>query len=354
VRVYRWIGVALLIAALASAPARAETVDEFYRGKRLTLIVGYGPGGGYDVFARLLARNFGKHIPGTPHILVQNMPGAGSLAAANYLYSIAPKDGSAFGLIARDMPLLGLLGSNSNVQFDPRRFAWLGSSSSFAEDAYVLLVRKDAPVKSIADARRPSGPPLLLGGTAEGATGGDIPRILQDALGLNIKLVLGYRDTAAIFLAIERGEVHGRMTDLSAIRSIRPDWLKPDSSFRLLLQFARRTRHPDHPDVPTARELALTPTGRALVEFMETPLMTMARPFTLPPNVPQDRLDALRAAFDAAHRDPQYVDEAARLGVYISPVRGEDMARSIEDMAHAPPAVLDHVRRLLTGRKGGG
>jgi tripartite-type tricarboxylate transporter receptor subunit TctC len=349
----RCVGIALFIAALSPAHSGAETVAEFYRGKRLTLIVGYGPGGGYDVFARLLARHLGKHIPGTPHIVVQNMPGAGSLSAANYLYSIAPRDGSTFGLIARDMPLLGLLGSNSNVQFDPRRFPWLGSSSSFADDAYVLLVRKDAPVKSLADARRPSGPPLLLGGTAEGATGGDIPRILQDALGLNIKLVLGYRDTAAIFLAIERGEVHGRMTDLSAIRSLRPDWLKPDSGFHLLLQFARRTRHPDYPDIPTARELALTSTGRALVEFMETPLMTMARPFALPPNVPQDRLDALRAAFDAAHRDPQYVDEAAKLGVYISPVRGEDMTRSIEDMAHAPPALLDRVRQLLAAKKGG-
>src|SRR5229473_3349975 len=251
--------VVLVVAALAASQAPAETVEDFYRGKRLTVTVGYGPGGGYDVFARLLARHLGRFIPGNPQILVQNMPGAGSLIAANYLYSVAPKDGTAFGLVARDMPLLGLIGNNSNVQFDPRKFSWLGSSSSFADDAYVMIVRTDAAVKSIADARRPGGPALLLGGTADGATGGDVPRILQDALGLNIKLILGYRDTAAIFLAMERGEVSGRMTDLSAIRSVRPDWLKPDSGFHLLLQFGRLTRHPDHPDVPTARELALTP-----------------------------------------------------------------------------------------------
>jgi tripartite-type tricarboxylate transporter receptor subunit TctC len=342
------------VIALSAPQLRAETVDEFYKGKRINLIVGYGPGGGYDVFARLLARHLGKYIPGDPQILVQNMPGAGSLIAANHLYSVAPRDGTTFGLIARDMPLLGLIGNNSNVQFDPRKFSWLGSSSNFSDDAYVMIVRTDAPVKSIEDARRPDGPALLLGGTADGATGGDVPRILQDALALRIKLVLGYRDTAAIFLAMERGEVSGRMTDLSAIQSIRPDWLKRDSGFHLLVQFGRLTRHPDYPDVPTARELALIPSGRALIEFAETPLLTMARPFAAPPGVPQDRVKALQTAFLAAHRDRQYLDEAAKLGVYISPVSGEDMVRSIEKMARASPELFEQVRKLLTAKKGGG
>jgi tripartite-type tricarboxylate transporter receptor subunit TctC len=209
--------------ALVRGPAQAQTVEDFYRGKRLTLSVGYGPGGGYDVFARLLARHLGRFLPGNPAIIVQNMPGAGSLTETNYLYTIAPKDGTAFGLIARDMPLLGLLGHNPNVQFDPRKFTWLGSSSDFSDDAYVMIVRTDAPAKSIADMRRPGGPIMVLGGTAEGATGGDVPRILQQALGLNLKLVLGYRDSAAVFLAMERGEVSGRTTDLSSIQSTRPD-----------------------------------------------------------------------------------------------------------------------------------
>jgi tripartite-type tricarboxylate transporter receptor subunit TctC len=342
------------VIALSAPQLRAETIDEFYKGKRINLIVGYGPGGGYDVFARLLARHLGKYIPGSPQILVQNMPGAGSLIAANHLYSVAPRDGATFGLIARDMPLLGLIGNNSNVQFDPRKFSWLGSSSNFSDDAYVMIVRTDAPVKSIEDARRPGSPALLLGGTADGATGGDVPRILQDALGLRIKLVLGYRDTAAIFLAMERGEVSGRMTDLSAIQSIRPDWLKRDSGFHLLVQFGRLVRHPDYPDVPTARELALTPSGRALIEFAETPLLTMARPFAAPPGVPQDRVNALQTAFLAAHRDRQYLDEAAKLGVYVSPVSGEDMVRSIEKMARASPELFEQVRKLLTAKKGGG
>src|SRR6059058_4200611 len=157
--------------------------------------------------------------------------------------------------------------------------------------------------------RVPGGPVMVLGGTADGATGGDVPRILQDALGLRMKLVLGYRDSAAVFLAMERDEVSGRTTDLSAIQSSRPDWLKPGGGYRLLVQFARYTRHPDYPDVPTARELATTKAGRALIEFTETPLLTMARPFAAPPDVPAERARALQAAFLEAHRDAQYLEE---------------------------------------------
>jgi tripartite-type tricarboxylate transporter receptor subunit TctC len=340
-------GTVLAIIALAASPARAQTVEDFYRGKRLTLTVGYGPGGGYDVFARLLARHLSRFIPGSPSIIVQNMPGAGSLIAANYLYSLAPKDGTVFGLFARDMPLLGLLGHNPNVQFDPRKFTWLGSSSNFSDDAYVRIVRTDAPVRSIAEMQRPGGPVMILGGTADGATGGDVPRILQEALNLNMRLVLGYRDSAAVFLAMERGEVSGRTTDLSAIQSTRPDWLKPSSGFHLLVQYARLARHPDFPDVPTARELATTDSGRTLIEFTETPLLTMARPFAAPPGVPEDRAQALQRAFIAAHRDPQYLEEAKRAGVYVSPVGAEQIAQSIERMSQASPELFERVRKLL-------
>jgi tripartite-type tricarboxylate transporter receptor subunit TctC len=214
-------------------------------------------------------------------------------------------------------------------------------------------VRKDAPVKTAEEARRPGGPDLLLGGTAEGATGGDVPKILRDALGLHIKQVLGYRDTAAIFLAMERGEVMGRTTDLSAIRSTRPQWLKPDSDFRLLVAFARLTRHPDFPDVPTARELATTDAARALIEFTEMPLLTMSRPFAAPPGIPPERARALQTAFMAAHRDPQYIADAAAVGVEISPVSAEQLTASLDKMAAASPEILEYVRKLLAGDKGG-
>jgi tripartite-type tricarboxylate transporter receptor subunit TctC len=351
----RWAVATALTAAFAvvpaALPAQADEVAQFFKGKQLNLIVGYGPGGGYDIYARVLARHLGRFIPGNPNIIVQNMPGAGSLRAVNFLYKVAPRDGTAFGLFSRNMPLLGLLGGNSNAQFDPRKFTWLGSSSSFLNDAYVLIVRKDAPVKSIEEARRQDLPALVLGGTAEGATGNDVPIILRDTIGLHVKQVVGYPDSTAIFLAIERGEVHGRTVDLSSVKSVKPEWLKPDSGYRVLVQFARATRHPDFPDVPTARELAKDEKARALIELAELPY-TLSRPFAAPPNLPAERAYALQRAFLGVHGDPQYLEDAAKLRIDVSPVAAEGVLLAIDRMASAPPELLDYVRKLFA-EKGG-
>ncbi|MBX9773612.1 MAG: hypothetical protein K2Y71_04280 [Xanthobacteraceae bacterium] len=345
--------VVITAVALVLQPAHAQSVAEFYSGKRITITVGYGPGGGYDVFARLLARHMGKYIPGNPQMAVQNMPGAGSLTSVNYLYSVAPRDGTTFGTFARDMPMLAILGHNPNVKFDAHNFTWLGSSSNFSDDAYVMIVRDDAPVKSIDQMRKPGGPELVLGGTADGATGGDVPRILQAALGLhNLKLILGYRDSAAVFLAMERNEVSGRTTDLSAIYSTRPHWLKPGGGYRVLVQYGRRDRHPDYPNTPTARELATTAEGRSLIEFTETGLLTMSRPYAAPPDVPADRAKALREAFDATHRDQEFLADAAKAGVYVSPVTAAEVASSVATMSKASPALLQQVRQIMDAGRG--
>jgi tripartite-type tricarboxylate transporter receptor subunit TctC len=354
VNVVRALIIGLCSVLVIQTASFADTsVAEFYRNKTVTLIVGNGPGGGFDVFGRLLARHIGRHIPGNPTAIVQNMPGAGTLLAANYLYNVAPKDGSQFGLIARNMPLLGLLGRNSNVRFDPRKFTWLGSSSDFSDDAYVLIARKDAPVKTIADARRAGTPALVLGGTAEGASSADVPKILRDTLGINMKLILGYRDSAAIFLAMERGEVNGRTVELSSLQSTRPRWLESASDYRMLVMYARAKRHPQFPDVPTAREVALDDMARSLIAFTETPLLTMAWPFVAPPGVPEDRTLALRAAFAATHRDPDYLAEASALNIGVNPVSAEDIYRAINNLAGAPPELFDYVRKLITAEKGG-
>ena len=189
---------------LAIASARADPVAEFYKGQQVKLIVGYGTGGGYDVYGRLFARHLGRHIPGNPNVMVQNMPGAGSLRAVNFLANTAPRDGATIATFSRDMPLLAVIGHNANVRFDVRTLTWLGSSSSYANDAYFLFVRKDAVVQSIADAQRPGGPPLVLGGTAEGATGNDVAMVLRSALGLNLRLISGYPDSGGLFLAVDR------------------------------------------------------------------------------------------------------------------------------------------------------
>jgi tripartite-type tricarboxylate transporter receptor subunit TctC len=240
-----------------------------------------------------------------------------------------------------------VLGNVSGVRFDPRKFVWLGSSSNFANDAHILMVRSDAPVKSIADARRAGGPPLVLGSTAEGTSGNDVPTLLRDALGLNIKLVAGYPDNGAIFLAVDRGEVNGRTVDLTTMKALRPDWLKPDGGMHGLVQFARATRHPDFPDVPTARELAATPTSQALIELAELPYV-MARPFVAPPGVAADRAAALQAAFLAVHRDPQFLADAARLKIDVDAIGAQAVLSAIDRIADAPRNLLDQLRRLLT------
>jgi tripartite-type tricarboxylate transporter receptor subunit TctC len=348
--VRRWMAAALAMATLIVPQARAATVAGFYRGKQINLVVGYGPGGGYDLYARLVGRYIGKHIPGRPNVVVQNMPGGGSLRSVNWLYNVAPKDGTAIAHFARNMPLLGMLGGNSNVQFDARKFIWLGSSSSFANDAYVLIVRTDAPAKTIEEARSPGGEPLVLGGTAEGATGKDVPIILRDTIGLNVKQVVGYPDSGAVYLAMERGEIHGRTTDLSSIRATKPDWLKPSSGFHVLVQFARATRHPDFPDVPTARELARNETSRALIELTELPYQ-LSRPFAAPPGIPADRAKALQAAFIATHKDRAFLEEAAKLNIDISPVTGDNVLRALESIEKAPPQLVDYLKKLFAESK---
>jgi tripartite-type tricarboxylate transporter receptor subunit TctC len=348
----RRIATCVAAALLMASQAGAQTAEELYQGKTLTLVVGNGPGGGFDVYARLLARHIGRYVPGRPSVVVQNMPGAGSLVAANYIYNVAPRDGTTFGLIARNMPLIGLLGQNPNVRFDPRKFTWLGSSSDFSDDAYVLIVRKDAPARSIGDASRPDGPLLVLGGTAAGGGSNDVPKILHDTIGINMRLVAGYRDSAAIYLAMENGEVEGRTTELSSLKSTRPGWLLPDSKFRILLQYARAMRLPTLSDVPTARELALNEQARGLIAFTEAPF-SMAWPYAAPPELPRDRATALQEAFMAAHRDPQFLQEAKAIGVDVSPVSAADLLRTIEDMSRAPPATFDYIRRLLASGKNG-
>jgi tripartite-type tricarboxylate transporter receptor subunit TctC len=342
----------LLTMALALVEARGDSIADFYKGKQINLIVGYGPGGGYDVYARQLARHLGKYVPGNPTVVVQNMPGAGSLRASNYLFNVAPKDGTTIGTFSHDLVLVGLLGRNPNIQFDIRRFTWLGSASSSADDAYVLIARADAPVKTVEDARRPGSPPLVMSATAEGGGTSDFALLLRDALGFHVKLIAGYPDSNAMFLAVERKEIDARFASMSTLQSTRPEWLKPESGMRVLIQFARVTRLSTLPDVPTARELARDDKSRALIELAELP-RALARPFVAPPDIPAERAKALQAAFVALHGDPQYLEEAAKLRIDISPVTGEQAVRTIDRIGGAPPEALDYMRNMLANNKTG-
>jgi tripartite-type tricarboxylate transporter receptor subunit TctC len=346
----RWAGALVAVLGTLAAPqARADAVEDFYKGKQITLIVSYGPGGGYDVYARVLSRYMGKYIPGNPTIIIQNMPGAGSLRGANFIYNAAPKDGTAFGIFARNIPLIGLLQkSNQNVQFDPTKFTWIGSSASFADDAYLLMVRKDAPVKSVEDARKPGGPPIVLGTTAEGASSDAIGVVLREMLGFNIKQVPGYTDGAALNLAFERGEIEARNVGYSSIKPNKPDWVKPGGLGNILVVFGRSTRHADFPNAPTARELAKNDKDRNLIEILEIPYQ-LSRPFAAPPGVPADRAKALVKAFMDTHKDPGYLEEAKKGNFEVSPIDGAAVLKLIDQIAKTPGEQLKSIEKLVEG-----
>jgi tripartite-type tricarboxylate transporter receptor subunit TctC len=347
-RLVGWIGVAL---TQAHTPAAADEVADFYKGRTVQVVVGYGPGGGNDVYARLLARHMSRHLPGQPGFVVQNMPGAGSLVAANYLANVAPKDATVIGTFARNLPLASIVGGNPNIRFDARQLTWLGSASSYAGDAYILWVRPDAKTKSIIAARKPGSDPLVLAGTSEGDTSYDVPVLLTRTLGLNIKLIGGYRDANGMFQAVEGREADGRVADLSSVSSSRAHWLQPGAMLALL-QFGRSTRHKDFADVPTARELATSDDGRGLIAMMEAPF-ALSRPYAAPAGIPVARAKALQAAFMAVQKDAAYLQEAGRLKLDVSPIGPDAVASLLAGIAASPEALKAEVRKLAGAAKGG-
>jgi tripartite-type tricarboxylate transporter receptor subunit TctC len=275
------------------------------------------------------------------------MPGAGSLRGANYIYNVAPKDGTAFGTFARNMAMLGLVKTGQNVQFDPLKFTWLGSSSSLANDAYVMILRRDAKVKTIEEARRAGGQPIILGSTAEGTSSDAMGVLLREWLGFNIKVITGYTDSGVLFLAIERGEVEGRTVGLSSVRANKADWLKPNGFVRVLVVFGRGTRFPDFPDAPTARELAKNTADRNLIEILEMPY-ALSRPYAAPPGVPPERALALQEAFMATHKDPAYLADAEKVGIEVSPIDGAAIRTLIDQIAKTPAGQLKRIESLIT------
>lgn len=334
-----------LFAAVGASGASASDGAEFYKGKSVTVVIGYPVGGGYDLYARALARHIGAHIPGKPPVVVQNMPGAASLTATNYLFNVAPRDGTVFGAFDRYMALLALLGGNSNIRFKPEQFTWLGSLSATKDDAFVLWARKTSKVQSVEDLRRPGGPALTIGTTAAGATDNDIGVMLRDALSLNIKVIPGYPSTSAIALAVERGELDGQLIGFVSTKVVKPEWIKPDSDMRVILQFARTTRLPELPNAPMVRELARNEKDRRLIEAAEFPYQ-IARPFAAPPNVPADRAADLQEAFRKTAEDPAFLADAEKMKLEISPVFAEETLKLIRQLAATPDDVLQQLRDL--------
>jgi tripartite-type tricarboxylate transporter receptor subunit TctC len=334
----------LMLMAIASlALAVPATAQDFYKGKTINLIVGNAPGGGYDHYARLLARHMPRYIPGEPNIVVKNMPGAGGMLMSNAMYSQLPRDGLTIGMMSRANPIEPVLG-NVAAKFKSEDFTWLGTSSTYEEDAYCLVIRADAPFQTIEDVQKP-GRPLLLGGLAAGGSDTDITLIAREVFKLNTQLIRGYGGSAELNIAIQRGEVEGRAIGVSSLETGMPDWLN-GGKLRFLLQFGHEKRWKGLPDVPTAREIAKTPEDKALLELAELPFL-MARPFMAPPGVPQMQADILKRAFMQAHQDAEYLREAAQMKVDVSPLGGDEIAKIVNRIARTPPTVVARYNAIL-------
>ena len=333
-------GVALALAA--ALPASAQTVEQFYKGKSITMLVGTAPGGINDISSRLVGRHLGRFIPGNPAIVVQNNPGAGGLITANRLYNGAEKDGTVIAKIERAVPQLQIQGDR-NASFDPVKFVWLGSLSSYADDAYLMLINANHPAQSVADLRKP-GISVTLGADTSASSNLIFALIARDILGLNIKVVRGYHGAAPMFLAMQRGELDGQMVGLSSARTGQKDlWAR--KVFRPLMHFGRTMRLPEFPDIPTGRELTSDPKALALIEFADLPFF-MSLPFAAPPGVPADRAAALRKAFIDMCQDDAFATEAKKLGFDVSPINGDAVLAMIARSAATPRDVIDRFNEL--------
>jgi tripartite-type tricarboxylate transporter receptor subunit TctC len=324
------------LALTAPHAASAQSVETFYKGRTVTMLVGTSPGGINDISARLVARHLTRFIPGGPNVVVQNNPGSGGLVTANRLYFNSEKDGSVLAKLERAVPQLAIQG-NSNAQFDPAKFTWLGSLSSYADDAYLMLVNANHPAKTIADLKPPA-PPVALGGDSSASSNLIFAVIAKEVLGLNINVVRGYTGAAPLFLAMQRGELDGQMVGLSSVRTGQRDlWNR--KAFRPLIAFGRTTRHREFPDMPIGRELTSDPTALALIEFAELPFF-IALPFAAPPDIPRDRAQALQTAFMAMCRDNVFIAEAEKLGIDMSPVDGAAILKLLAQTSATPKDVI--------------
>jgi tripartite-type tricarboxylate transporter receptor subunit TctC len=325
------------IAVLTALPASAQTVEQFYKANQLVLLVGHDSGGGYDVYTRTLARHLVKHVPGHPHIVVKNMLGAGGLKMINHLYAAAPRDGSTFGISDRGYVLEPILG-NKGAQFDASKMSAVGS---VGRQTPVCALYHQAKAKTLQDTFKQE---TIIGGTGPSATT-IYPAILNSVLKTRFKIVAGYRGSGEIMLAMERGEAEGVCLSFDTLTTLRGDWLA-DGRLRPIVQMATE-RKPAMKDVPTASEFAPNETDRKMLELYFGP-NEMGRPYIGPPDIPQDRLQAIRRAFDATMKDPAYLEEARNQKMFVEPMTGEEMQTLIGGFYSSPPELVERLKSAIS------
>jgi tripartite-type tricarboxylate transporter receptor subunit TctC len=332
----------LFVAALAvgAVPfnAQANSVAEFYRGKTIRLIISGESGGTYDSDGRMVARHIGKHIPGNPTVQPENMLGASGRVAANYLYNAAPKDGTVVAILQQSVPLGQALGENG-INYDAEKFNWLGSPVRPDE---TLVVWHTTGVKTIEDAKKKE---VIIGATSPTGMNYLYPKLANELLGTKFKIVTGYPGGTPIMLALERGEVEGRGSNPWSDWKVRkPDWVR-DKKIVPLMQMSL-FKHPDLPDVPLMVDLAPNDTARSVFELV-TITGELGRPFLTSPDVPAERIKALRDAFDATMKDPEFLAEAARTQKEIHPIHWQEMEDLVKRVLNAPQAAKDILKAAL-------
>lgn len=322
---------------LMPAKASADAVADFYKGKTITFFIGYSPGGGYDTYARTVARHMGKHIPGNPNIVAKNMAGAGGRIAAAYLYNVAPKDGTALCTSDQSLALSQALGEKG-IKFDTTKFNYIGNPNAGNN---VVTTWHTSGVKTIEDARNKA---IVLGATGNN-TSAHYPLVMNALLGTKFRVITGYRGGSRINLAMEKGEVDGRgSNNWVSWKATRPQWLK-EKKINIIAQVGLK-REPDLPDVPLLTDLAKNEEDRKVLKVLSAPV-AIGRPIFTTPGVPKERIDALRAAFDKTMKDPAFLADAKKINLEINPVSGADMQSIVDGIVKTDKETLARLKKII-------
>ncbi len=333
-----WAAVATVLGIL---PTHAQdAVADFYRGKQINIIVGSSAGGGYDAYARLIARHFSEHMPGNPDVVVQNMPGAGSGKAAGYIYSVAPKDGTAMAAVAPGILLDPLVGG-VQVQYDPAKLSYVGNANA---DVYICFLRSDAPAKNFQDAMTHE---VILGASNAGGTTRDLPAMMNNMLGTKFRVVTGYAGSKEITLAIERNEVHGACgIGWTGLPTMHPDWFAKKLMNVIVQMDVKGHADLNKMGVPLAAQFAKTDDDRQVIELIESQGQ-FGRPYFGPPGVPPERVAALRKAFVETFNDPALRAEAAKMDLDVDFMSGDDLQALVTKLYGLPPNIIARAKEAL-------
>ena len=321
---------------LAVSPAHAESVADFYRGRTINVLIGVNVGGGYDFEARLLARFMRAHIPGNPLLVPQNVIGAGGIKMANYLYSIAAQDGTAIGMFPSTLVAAQAVGTDG-VQYDANKFAWLGSITT---SPVTLAVWRDSTVRSLDDARRQE---VVVAASNKGAITYTFPHMLNELLGTKFKIVSGYQGNSTMTVAMERGEVQGVTNSWDGWKSFNPAWVR-EGKIRVLVQTEPKAK--DLPDIPSVQELARSASDRQVMALIVSG-DALGKPLAASPNIPPERVQALRDAFEATIRDPAFIEAAAAARVEINPISGTALQATVARVLATPQDLAERARMII-------